>query len=77
MVSNKDATLLVHYVSHYCLHIGVCPILLDPTNGKVFVQENTAFFVCFPGTAVVGNPIITCSNGNWNYPPPTCKLLNA
>ena len=47
-----------------------------PTNGRVFVQGDTALFVCFPGTTPMGNPILTCSNGTWNYPPPTCKLLN-
>ena len=52
-------------------------MLLDPTNGKVLVQGNAAFFVCFDGTVVTGNPILTCSNGNWNGSPPTCKLLNA
>ena len=56
--------------------IGVCPPLQDPINGKVVVQGNTAFFVCFPGTTAVGTPILTCSNGNWDNPPPTCKLLN-
>ena len=64
------------YFYVYCFHVGVCPMLLDPINGKVFLQGNTAFFVCFPGTAVMGVPILTCSNGNWNNPPPTCKLLN-
>ena len=66
----------VNYMYNYYFHIGVCPVLLDPTNGKVLVQGNTAFFVCFKGTVVTGNPILTCSNGNWNGSPPTCKLLN-
>ena len=50
-------------------------MLLDPTNGKVFVNENTAYFVCLSGT-IMGNPVLTCSNGNWNDSPPTCKLMN-
>ena len=62
---------------NYLFLIGVCPVLQDPTNGKVFVQGNTAFFVCFPGTTVTGNPILTCSNGDWNGSPPTCKLPNS
>ena len=60
----------------YMYYIGVCPPLQDPINGKVFVQGNFAIFACFNGTTVMGNPILTCSNGNWNYPPPTCKLPN-
>ena len=56
--------------------VGVCPTLQDPVNGKVIVLGNTAIFVCFHGTTVIGNPIIACSNGNWNSPPPTCKLLS-
>ena len=55
---------------------GVCPVLQNPDNGKVIVQEDMAFFVCLAGTVVMGNPILTCINGNWNNPPPTCKLLN-
>ena len=58
------------------IHIGVCPPLQDPVNGRVFVQGNIAFIVCSDGTVVMGNSILTCSNGNWNHPPPTCKLLN-
>ena len=58
------------------IHIGVCPPLQDPVNGRVFMQGNIAFIVCSDGTVVMGNSILTCSNGNWNYPPPTCKLLN-
>ena len=64
-------TLLLLFVP-----IGVCPPLKDPMNGTIVLQENTAFFVCFAGTAVMGNPILTCSNGNWNDPPPTCELVN-
>ena len=58
------------------MYIGVWPKLLDPTNGKVFIHGNTALFVCLSDTAVMGNPILTCSDGKWNDSPPTCKLLN-
>ena len=51
-------------------------MLQDPTNGKIIVYGDTAFFVCLSGTVVMGNPILTCINGTWSNPPPTCKLLN-
>ena len=51
-------------------------MLQDPTNGKVFMLENTAVFGCFNGYMVMGNPILTCNNGNWNGSPPTCQLPN-
>ena len=57
------------------MFIGVCPTLQGPIHGKVFVQENIAVFVCFGG-AVIGQPVLRCVNGTWNYPPPSCKLLN-
>ena len=77
-ITNVDTTVLHKCFSMIFLliFIGVCPILQNPDNGKVIVQEDTAFFVCLAGTVVVGNPILTCINGNWNDPPPTCKLLN-
>ena len=56
--------------------IGVCPPLQNPKNGRVLIQGNIAAFVCFPGATATGNPFLTCINGNWNSPPPTCKLLN-
>ena len=55
-------------------YVGVCPVFQDPTNGKVFVQGDIAFFVCFNGTTVMGKSILTCSNGNWNGSPPTCNF---
>ena len=58
-------------------YVGVCPVFQDPTNGKVFVHGDIAFFVCFNATTVMGKSILTCSNGNWNGSPPTCKLLNS
>ena len=64
-------TLLLIFVP-----IGVCPPLQDPMNGRVIVQGNNAIFACFNGATVMGNPFLTCSNGNWNSPPPTCKFLN-
>ena len=51
-------------------------MLVNPINGRVLVQGDEAYFVCSSGTAVVGEPILTCINGTWNNPPPTCKLLN-
>ena len=54
---------------------GVCPVLQNPANGRVFLQDDdTALFVCLANATVIGNPILTCINGNWNNPPPTCKL---
>ena len=63
------------YIALY-MYIGVCPKLLDPTNGKVFLQLNTAIFVCFSGTTIMGSPILSCNNGTWSNSPPTCELLN-
>ena len=57
-------------------YIGVCPPLQDPINGEVFVHGNMAIFACSDGATVMGKSVLTCSNGNWNHPPPTCKLLN-
>ena len=57
--------------------IGVCPPLQDPMNGEVYIQGNMAIFACFDGTNVMGNSVLTCSNGNWDFPPPRCKRLNA
>ena len=51
-------------------------MLQDPTNGIVLVLGNTAYFVCFNGYTTMGNSMLTCSNGNWNGSPPTCKLQN-
>ena len=70
------AQVLYYHITLMFVSIGVCQPLQDPINGKIFLQGNIAFFVCFPGTAVMGNPILTCINGNWNNPPPTCELLN-
>ena len=64
-------TLLLLFVP-----IGVCPPLEDPMNGKIFFQGNIAIFACFNSTTVMGNSVLTCINGNWNSPPPTCKFLN-
>ena len=64
------------FVLDIILCTGVCPMLQDPTNGKVVLQGDTAFFVCLSGTTVMGNPILLCVNGDWNNPPPTCKFLN-
>ena len=55
---------------------GVCPPLQDPMNGQVFITGNMAVFACSNGTTVMGNSVLTCSNGNWNGSPPSCKLLN-
>ena len=60
--------------SYMC--IGVCPKLLDPTNGKVFLQGSNAIFVCFSGATIMGSPILACSNGTWSGSPPTCEFLN-
>ena len=57
-------------------YIGVCPPLQDPINGEVFVHGNMAIFACSNGATVIGKSVLTCNNGNWNHPPPTCKLLN-
>ena len=60
-----------------CTYTGICSMLLDPTNGRVIVQGDTAFFVCLSGTIVMGNPVLTCINGTWSDSPPTCKILNS
>ena len=64
------------YMYNYLFHIGICPMLQDPTNGKVFLLKNTAVFGCFNGYMVMGNSILTCNNGNWSGSPPTCQLPN-
>ena len=65
-------TLLLIFVP-----IEVCRPLQDPMNGKVYILGNKAVFGCFNGTTVMGNHAITCINGNWDSPPPTCKLQNS
>ena len=68
--------IYVYDITFVYYTIGVCPMLVNPINGRVLVQGDEAYFVCSSGTAVVGEPILTCINGTWNNPPPTCKLLN-
>ena len=68
-VSNYDT--VINFLNFYT---GVCPTLQDPINGKVITLANTAYFICFSGTVVIGNPIIRCINGTWTGPPPICKL---
>ena len=57
--------------------IGVCPPLQDPINGQKFIQGNLAIFACSSGTIVMGNPVLTCINGDWDSLPPTCELQNS
>lgn len=69
-------TSALHDIIYLIVPTGVCPPLQNPINGRIFMVGNTAGFVCFNGTTAVGNPVLTCSSGNWDYPPPTCRFQN-
>jgi len=54
--------------------IETCPALTNPTNGRVVVVGQNAFYVCNTGYIVGGIPFTTCVGGKWTSPPAMCKL---
>ena len=54
--------------------IGKCPILGDPDNGMVLLinDKMTAVFTCNSGFTTIGEAVLNCNNGKWNYDPPKC-----
>ena len=79
IVTNGDSyycTSALLCIIYLIVHVGVCPPLQHPMNGQVFIHGNMAVFACSDGATVMGKSVLICSNGNWNFPPPTCKFLN-
>ncbi|XP_062518244.1 CUB and sushi domain-containing protein 2-like [Corticium candelabrum] len=49
-----------------------CPQLVNPANGAVQVQGNTAVYTCHQGFELNGNRRRRCNNGVWSGQEPTC-----
>ena len=61
------------------LVIALCPVLVDPENGKVMMTGNsvgdTATYSCDDGYSLSGVDMVIClDDGQWSDPPPTCVL---
>ncbi|XP_052280648.1 sushi, von Willebrand factor type A, EGF and pentraxin domain-containing protein 1-like isoform X2 [Dreissena polymorpha] len=50
--------------------------LLNITNGKIIVDNHTAYFRCDEGYRLVGNSSSTCTQWKWTSEAPSCELID-
>lgn len=56
-----------------------CLVPISPEHGQSFLyqQGKTVKYVCEPGYKLQGKEIISCLDGQWEEPTPTCLEMNA
>ncbi|XP_070546013.1 zona pellucida sperm-binding protein 3 receptor-like [Ptychodera flava] len=59
-------------IAHDCTDPGIAP-----TNGQKmgsdYTHGQTVTYACDTGYTLSGPGVLSCTNGSWNYPRPTCK----